>query len=54
MAKAGDELKARAKKYEKAILINGTFDEAMKVFFVKPKPGDELKALKDKKNEASK
>ncbi|MDB5136011.1 MAG: hypothetical protein JWP37_2614 [Mucilaginibacter sp.] len=55
MAKAGDELKARAKKYEKSNLnINGTFDDAMKVFFVKPKPGDELKTLKDKKNEASK
>jgi len=41
------EAKPRPEKYEKSNLaINGTFDEAMKVFFVKPK--------EDKKNEASK
>ncbi len=39
--------KPRPEKYEKSNLaINGSFDEAMKVFFVKPK--------EDKKNEASK
>ena len=39
------EPKPRPEKYEKSDLaINGSFDEAMKVFFIKP----------DKKNEASK
>ncbi|GAC1302278.1 MAG: hypothetical protein NVSMB24_06640 [Mucilaginibacter sp.] len=33
------EAKPRPEHYEKSDLkINGTFDEAMKVFFVKPKP----------------
>jgi hypothetical protein len=41
------EAKPRPEKYKKSDLaINGTFDEAMKVFFVKSK--------EDKKNEASK
>ena len=32
------EPKPRPEKYEKSDLaINGTFDEAMKVFFIKPK-----------------
>jgi hypothetical protein len=40
------EAKPRPEKYEKSDLkINGTFDEAMKVFFVKPieKPKGESK-----------
>lgn len=41
------EAKPRPEHYEKSDLkIKGTFDEAMKVFFIKPK--------EDKKNEASK
>ncbi len=53
MAK-GDELKKkRADKYEKSELkIHGTFDEVIKASFLgkpKPKAGDELKALKAKK-----
>jgi hypothetical protein len=35
------ESKKRPEKYEKSNLaIKGTFDEAMKVFFIKPKPKD--------------
>ncbi len=43
------EAKTRPEKYEKSNLaINGSFDEAMKVFFIKPP------VKEDKKNEASK
>jgi hypothetical protein len=38
MANKKAESKPRPEKYEKSNLaINGSFDEAMKVFFVKPK-----------------
>ncbi|MDB5123391.1 MAG: hypothetical protein JWP94_1520 [Mucilaginibacter sp.] len=37
------EAKPRPEKYEKSNLaINGGFDEAMKVFFIKPKQGEQL------------
>ena len=41
------EAKPRPEHYEKSDLkINGTFDEAMKVFFVKPKTNDKNIASK--------
>lgn len=44
MAKKKAEPKPRPEKYEKSNLaIKGTFDEAMNVFFVKPKEQDKSK-----------